>query len=260
VRSSNPVLTRLTPGAAGPPTGAGPYGSEPYPGVVTAPAVADRMTVDDVVVRTAGLLAVLGIAGAITWAIVPYSALTPVWIGGAVGGLILGLIIAFARVTNPAVILPYAAVEGIFLGAVSKAYNAWFEGIVLQAVFATFGIFFIMALLYKARVIRATPRFVKYVMAAVVGAAAVVVLNLVLSLVFHINTHLRDGSPIAIGFSLLMIVLASLTFVVDFGQIEEGVQQGLPKKYAWLGAYGILVSLVWLYLDILRLLSYLRDD
>jgi uncharacterized YccA/Bax inhibitor family protein len=259
VRSSNPVLTRLTPETAGPPAGASPYGSETYPGVVTAPAVADRMTVDDVVVRTAGLLAIVGISGALAWTMVPDRLLLPVWIGAAMGGLILGLVIAFARIANPAVIVPYAIVEGVFVGIVSKFFENQFEGIVLQAALGTFGLFFVMALLYKARVIRATPLFVKIVMSALIGVVGLIVLNLVLSL-FGINTHLRDGSGLAIVFSLVVIVIASLTFVLDFAQIEEGVRQGLPKKYAWLSAFGILVGLIWLYLEILRLLSYLRDD
>jgi uncharacterized YccA/Bax inhibitor family protein len=259
VRSSNPVLTRLTPETAGPPAGASPYGSETYPGVATAPAVADRMTIDDVVVRTAGLLAVLGISGALAWVIVPDSLLLPIWIGAAMVGLVLGLVIAFKQVANPAVIVPYAIVEGVFVGIVSKFFESRFEGIVVQAALGTFGLFFIMALLYKARVIRATPRFVKMVLSAVVGVFALMLMNLVLGL-FGVNMGLRDGGGLAIVFSLVVIVVASLTFVLDFAQIEEGVRQGMPKKYAWLSAFGILVGLIWLYLEILRLLSYLRDD
>jgi uncharacterized YccA/Bax inhibitor family protein len=260
VRSSNPVLTRLTPTTA-PPQGATQYGyapQAPYPSVV-APTVTDRMTVDDVVVRTAGLLALLGISGAFAWVLVPDRLLGPVWIGAAMVGLILGLVISFGRVANPAVIIPYAIVEGVFVGVVSKAYERLFNGIVLQAALGTFGLFFLMALLYKARVIRATPMFVKMVMGALVGVVGLIVLNLVLSL-FGVNTHLRDGSGLSIVFSLVIIVIASLTFVLDFAQVEEGVRVGLPKQYAWLSAFGILVGLVWLYLEILRLLSYLRDD
>jgi uncharacterized YccA/Bax inhibitor family protein len=265
VRSSNPVLTRLTPETLGSPRGASEYGSDTtYPGVVTAPAVADRMTIDDVVVRTAGLLAVLGISGALAWAMVPDRLLLPVWIGAAMGGLILGLIIAFARVANPAVIIPYAIVQGVFVGIVSKFFENRFDGIVLQAALGTFGLFFIMAMLYKARVIRATPMFVRVVMSALIGVVGLILLNFVLSL-FGINTGLRGdadggGGALAIGFSIVVIIIASLTFVLDFAQIEEGVREGLPKKYAWLSAFGILVGLVWLYLEILRLLSYLRDD
>jgi uncharacterized YccA/Bax inhibitor family protein len=257
VRSSNPVLTRLTPETLGPP-GASQYDTA-YPGVVTETAVADRMTIDDVVVRTAGLLGILGISGALAWAMVPESLLVPVWIGAAMAGLVLGLVIAFKQVANPAVIVPYAIVEGVFVGIVSKFFEYRFPGIVVQAALGTFGLFFLMALLYKARVIRATPFFVKMVMSAVVGVVALMLMNFVLSL-FGVNMGLRDGGGLAIVFSLVVIVVASLTFVLDFAQIEEGVRQGMPKKYAWLSAFGILVGLIWLYLEILRLLSYLRDD
>jgi uncharacterized YccA/Bax inhibitor family protein len=264
VRSSNPVLTRLTPetqAAQGAGMGYGQDVGYP-PGVVTAPT--DRMTVDDVVVRTVALLALLGISGAAAWAavamgIIPVEYTAAVWIGAAVIGLILGLVISFARITNPVIICAYAIVEGVFVGMVSKAYENAFEGIVLQAVVGTFGLFFLMAMLYKARVIRATPKFVRFVTAGVIGVVALMLVNLVLGL-FGFNTHLRDGSPIAIGFSLLVIVIASLTFVLDFDQIEEGVRAGIERKYAWWGAFGILVGLIWLYLEILRLLSYLRDD
>jgi uncharacterized YccA/Bax inhibitor family protein len=254
------VLTRLTPethGSREPVSYATDTAS--YPGSVVTSDVADRMTIDDVVVRTAGLLALLGVSGALAWAIVPPELVVPAWIGAAMVGLVLGLVIAFARVTNPAVIGAYAVVEGVFVGLVSKYFESFYSGIVMQAAFGTFGIFFLMAMLYKSRVIRATPKFVRMVTAAVVGVVAVIVINLLLSL-FGFNTGLRDGGPLAIGFSLVVIVIASLTFVLDFAQIEEGVRAGMPKRYAWACAFGILVGLIWLYLEILRLLSYLRGE
>ena len=129
----------------------------------------------------------------------------------------------------------------------------------LQAVVATFGVFFLMAMLYKAKVIRATPAFVQGMIAVMVGLFAVMLINLVLAL-FGVNTGLRDGSPLAIGFSLVCIVVASLSFVLSFKEIEEGVRMGLPQRYSWVAAFGILVSLVWLYIEILRLLSYFQGD
>ena len=116
-----------------------------------------------------------------------------------------------------------------------------------------------MALLYKSRVIRATPRFTRIVIGAVVGLFALMLVNFVLSL-FGVSTGLREGGTIGIIFSLVCIVVAALTFVLDFDQVEEGVRQGLPQRYAWSCAFGILVGLIWLYLEILRLLSYLRGD
>ncbi len=129
----------------------------------------------------------------------------------------------------------------------------------LQAVVATFGVFFLMAMLYKMRVIRATPKFARGLVAAMAGVFGVMMINLVLSL-FGVQTGLRDGGLLAIGFSLVCIVIASLSFILSFHEVEEGVRMGLPQRYAWTAAFGILVSLVWLYIEILRLLSYLQGD
>jgi uncharacterized YccA/Bax inhibitor family protein len=260
VRSSNPVLTRLTPETrTGYSQPAGyPQQATSYPSTVITPAETDRMTVDDVVVRTVGLLALTGLSGALAWAIVPDNLLYAAWIGAAMVGLVIGLIITFARITNPLLIGAYAVIEGVFVGMVSKAYESAYSGIVLQAVIGTFGIFFLMAILYKSRVIRATPRFTRWVIGALWGVFAIIIVNALLSWVFHINTHLRDGSPLAIVFSLVVIGIASLTFIVDFDQVERGVAAGLPRRFAWLSAFGILVGLIWLYLEIIRLLGYLR--
>ncbi|HET8681171.1 MAG TPA: Bax inhibitor-1/YccA family protein [Micromonosporaceae bacterium] len=289
MKTSNPVLSRLgetaaqqraggyaQPGYAQPGYGQPGYGqyghaqpgygrpggypaAEGYP--PAAPPAVRPMTIDDVVVRTVGLLALTGLAGALAWVLVPDRLLFPVWIGAALVGLVLGLVIAFARLTNPLLIGAYAVVEGVFVGLVSDYYEniAGFEGIVLQAAVATFGVFFLMAMLYKARVIRATPKFVRFVIGGIVGVLAVILVNFVLSL-FGVDTGLRSGGPLAIIFSLVVIAFAALSFILDFAQIEEGVRQGLPQQYAWACAFGILVGLIWMYLEILRLLSYLRGD
>jgi uncharacterized YccA/Bax inhibitor family protein len=255
VRTSNPVLTRLGQAAAR--ERATGYGY-PTEGGYSAPPTVRTMTVDDVVVRTVALLAITGVVGAFTWAIVPIEMSFAVAIAGAMIGLVLGLVISFARVTNPLVIGAYAAVEGVFLGAVSEAFNAAYPGIVLQAVIGTFGLFFVMAGLYKIRAIRATPRFVRGVIAAMIGLFALMMINLVLSF-FNVDTGLRSGGALAIIFSVACIIVASLSFVLSFAEVEEGVRYGLPERYAWHASFGILVSLVWLYLEILRLLGYLRD-
>jgi len=269
VKSHNPVLSRLGEAAererATAHAPAGPYGqpgmAQPYPsglGTSSAPPTVQTMTIDDVVVRTVALLAITGLAGAAAWIMVPESLVLPVWIGAAMLGLVLGLVISFARVTNPLVIGAYAVVEGVFLGVVSEYFESRWDGIVLQAAIGTFGVFFLMAILYKAKVIRATPKFVRGVIAAMLGVFALMLMNWVLSM-FGVNTHLRDGSPLAIGFSIVVIVIAALTFILDFQQVEDGVRYGLPRKYAWACAFGILVGLIWLYLEILRLLSYFRE-
>jgi uncharacterized YccA/Bax inhibitor family protein len=280
VKSHNPVLGRLgqaaerervaaygAPGQYGQPGYGQPgYGQpgygQPYPttgAYPTAPPTVEAMTIDDVVVRTVGLLGLTGISAAASWVAIPDELTMAAWIGAAMIGLVLGLVISFAQIANPFLIIAYAAVEGVFLGQVSKYYESFFNGIVLQAVIGTFGVFFLMAILYKFRVIRATPRFVRGVIAAGVGILALLLINLVLSL-FGVETHLRDGGPLAIGLSLVIIVVAALFFILDFHQIEEGVRYGLPRKYAWLSAFGILVTMIWMYLELLRLLSYLQGD
>ncbi|HEX5740508.1 MAG TPA: Bax inhibitor-1/YccA family protein [Pilimelia sp.] len=264
MKSHNPVLSRLGEAAqrervAGyaPPAPTG----QPYPtgaGFGAAPPQVAPMTVDDVVVRTVGLLALVGVSGAVAWRTVPQELALPVLLGAAVTGLVLGLVIAFARVSNPLVIGAYALVQGAFLGLISKFFEARFPGIVVQAALGTFGTFFLMTGLYRLRVIRATPRFARVVIAAVIGVVALMLVNLVLAL-FDVNMGLRDGGPLAIGFSVVCIVVAALTFILDFHQVEEAVRYGLPRKFAWNCAFGLVVGLVWMYLEILRLIGYLRD-
>jgi uncharacterized YccA/Bax inhibitor family protein len=268
VRSSNPVLTRLTPvtqrpyqpPVAGYPPMSTPTGpSVSYP---AATAYADRMTIDDVVVRTVALLGLTGLSGAIAWALIPDSLLFPAWIGAALVGLVLGLVISFSRTANPALIGTYAVVEGVFVGLASKVFDARYPGIVVQAAVGTFGVFFLMSMLYKFKVLRATPKFTRGVLGAMLGIVVVIAANWILAL-FGVTTGLRgnaDGSAgmLAIGFSLFVIVIAALTFILDFDLIERSVEQGAPRAMAWTCAFGLLVGLIWVYLEVLRLLSYLR--
>ncbi|KAB1914797.1 Bax inhibitor-1/YccA family protein [Micromonospora sp. AMSO31t] len=279
MKTSNPVLARLgqaaererAAGYAQP----GPYGQpgypqqypqypqqQPYPsghGYPAAPPTVTPMTLDDVVVKTVLMLGILGASAAAAWVLVPDALTGVAWIGAAVVGLVLGLVISFSRMANPALVVAYSIVEGVFVGMVSKTFDRLYDGIVLQAVVATFGVFFLMAMIYKARIIRATPKFARIMVAIIAGLFGVMLINLVLAL-FGVNTHLRDGSPLAIGFSLVCIVVASLSFVLNFAEIEEGVRMGLPQRYSWTAAFGIVVGLVWLYLEILRLLSYFQGD
>ncbi|MEV4479274.1 Bax inhibitor-1/YccA family protein [Micromonospora coxensis] len=272
MKTSNPVLARLGQAAerersAGyAPPGQYGYGQpgipQQYPGqpgYPVAPAATGTMTLDDVVVKTVALLGILGVSAVAAWVLVPDALLGAAWIGAAMVGLVLGLIISFSRMANPALVIAYAVVEGAFVGLVSKVFETRYDGIVLQAVVATFGVFFVMTMLYKARVIRATPKFVKGMIAVMAGLFAVMLINFVLFL-FGVNTGLRDGSPLAIGFSLVVIVVAALSFVLSFKEVEDGVRMGLPARYSWTAAFGIVVSLVWLYLELLRLISYFQGD
>jgi uncharacterized YccA/Bax inhibitor family protein len=276
VKTSNPVLSRLgqaaerersagyTPaGPYGPATGQPGYG-QPYPtaeGYPAAPPAVQPMTVDDVVVKTVTLLGITGLSAVAAWNLIPDALIGAGWIGAAVVGLVLGLIISFSRMANPALVVTYAVVEGVLVGLVSKFFEniMGYEGIVLQAVVATFGVFFLMAVLYRARVIRATPKFVRGMIAVMAGLFAVILINFVLAL-FGVSTGLRDNGAVGIIFSLVCIVVASLSFILSFNEVEEGVRMGLPQRYSWTAAFGILVSLIWLYLEVLRLLSYFQGD
>ena len=258
MKSSNPVLTRLGQAADQQRSAGNGYG-QPYPTTpgYLAPPVAQPMTIDDVVVKTVVLLGLTGISAVLAWTLIPDSYTGAAWIGAAIVGLVLGFVIAFSRIANPALVITYAVVEGVFVGMVSKTFEAFYNGIVLQAVVATFGVFFLMAFLYKSRVIRATPRFTKGLIAVMGGLFMIMLINLVLSL-FGVHTGIRDNGAIGYLFSIVCIVVAALSFILDFDQIEQGVRMGLPQRYSWTRAFGILVGLIWLYLEILRLLSYLQ--
>lgn len=263
MQSSNPVLTRLQPE----PVTASGYGYQGQPATsyadVISPASTDRMTIDDVVVRTVGLLLLTAISGAATWTLVPVEYMRPAWYGSMLVGLVIGLVISFARITNPLLIGAYAVVEGAFLGLVSKVYETLWSGIVIQAAIGTLGIFLVMSMLYKFRVIRATPRFTRGLIAAVSGLCIVILVNFVLITFFNFDSPIRNGVGskggfIAIAFTVVVLIVASLTFILDFDLIEQSVRQGAPRKMAWTCAFGLLVGLIWVYLEVLRLLSYLR--
>lgn len=264
VKSSNPVLGRFSAAAQTPTYSVpgGPAGLDHgYTGPVQTGSRADVMTIDDVVVKTVTLLGLTSLFAALAWAMVPLQSIQPVWLVAMIVGMVLGLVISFARITNPAIIGAYAIIEGVFLGAVSKAYNHIFGGgIVVQAVVATLGVFTIMAALYKFRIIRATPRFMKIVIGITSGLMVVMLVNLGIYLFTGSVGPLRDGGGLAIIFSLVCIVVAALMFVVSFRQIEDGIAAGLPRKYGWIGAFGLLVEIIWMYLEFLRLLSYFSED
>jgi uncharacterized YccA/Bax inhibitor family protein len=254
VRSSNPVLIRLGEAASAERSSIG-YG----------PLTTERMmSLDDVVVRTVGLLVLTGVSAALSWNLLtggPILALAA--FGSMLAGLVLGLVIAFARITNPVVIGAYAVVEGVLLGLVSKFFEARYPGIVIQAVVGTFGVFAGMAALYKLRVLRATPKFTRFVIGALIGVVVLSMVNWIVAM-FGGNLHLVeygvDGKVgfLPIIFSLVCIGVGALTFILDFDMIEQGVRYGLPEKYAWYCAFGLLVGLIFLYWQILRLLGYLR--
>jgi uncharacterized YccA/Bax inhibitor family protein len=268
VRSSNPVLTRLGEAsrreraAVSPDYDLGGY--QVQQPTYQPQALHDAMTVDDVVVRTVSLLLVTGITGALSWLFIPDGPMVAVsMIGSSLAALVLGLVISFARITNPVPIVAYAVLEGAMLGVVSRWFESAYNGIVIQAVVGTLGVFIAMAVLYKKRVLRATPKFTRFVLGALIGIVVLSLVNFGAAAFGH-NLHLIEyGVTGKVGmmpiiFSLAAIAIGALTFILDFDMVEQGARAGLPQKYSWYCAFGLLVGLIFLYWQILRLLGYAR--
>lgn len=232
------------------------YQQPAYDGPRTSPRL---LTLDDVVAKTATVLGMAIVVGGLTAYLVPAADAYKVMIPGLIVGLVLSLIVIFKRSTNPALILSYAAAEGVFLGSLTGVFNAIYPGIAMQAIVGTLGVFAGMLFVYKTGAIRVTPKFTKMLIGAMVGVLVLMVFNMLGAWVFGFETGLRTDSPIGIIFSLVCIAIASLSFLLDFDQIDKALKAGAPAQYAWYFAFGLMVTLVWLYIEILRLLSYFRD-
>ena len=279
--SSNPVFRSLPKGQGGYAqfgTGAGGYGAQAVqadPYVTQYPdqrqtGVARPLTIDDVVTRTGITLAVVTAVGVASYFLVSQNLalMMPFTLVGALGGLAMVLIATFGRKQdNPAIVLSYAALEGLFLGAASFLFanlvSTGGPGMIAQAIVGTLGVFFGMLVVYKTGAIRVTPKLTRMIIAGLFGVMALMLLNIVLAL-FGVGGGegfgLRSGGPLAIGFSLLCIALAAFSFLIDFDAADQMVRAGVPSKAGWGIALGLTVTLVWLYLEILRLLSYFQND
>ncbi len=253
--SSNPALTR-SPAFTGnrPPDTVDPL-EQAYLAPAATSTQTGRMTVEDVVVRTGLLLATAVATGAVTWSL----GLGRLAFPAAIVGLVLALVIIFKQVTSPAAIFAYAAIEGVFLGGISQLFNDAYPGIVVQAVAGTAGVTAGMLALYRSGRIRVTPQFTKMVVGATIGFFVLIVVNLVAGIFTDGGLGLREG-PLGIVVGLVAIALASLNLVLDFDLIEKSARQGAPARYGWFAAFALMVTLVWLYVEILRLLAILRGD
>jgi uncharacterized YccA/Bax inhibitor family protein len=245
-------------GAAGstyaPPAPHDPYAApSPY-----ARSTTRYMTMDDVVTKTGLTFLVTVVAAAAIWAL-PGSTGWALALPAILVGLVLGLVISFKMISNPVATLAYAAVEGVFLGAISEAFDLRWPGIVIQAVVGTLGVFAGMLVVYKTGAIRVTPKFTRWIIGALIGVLVLVVVNLIASFITPGGLGLREGGPVAIIFSLVVIGVGALSLLLDFDMADEAIRRGAPAKFAWYIAFGLLVTVVWLYLEILRLLSYFRD-
>ena len=266
--TSNPAFRNLPSGGfGGGYAGFQPQG-QPYPGVPgyggypAPPTTGDRpMTVDDVVTKTAMTLGLALVVGVITAFAVLNGTINPFppMIIGLLVGLVLSLVIIFRQKASPALVLSYSAAEGLFLGAITGVFEYLYHGIALQAVLGTALVFGTMLVVYRTGAIKVTPKLPKWIIGATVAAAGLMLVNLLLAL-FGVNTHLREAGPLGIGISLLFIGIAAFNFLLDFDMADQMIRAGAPSRYAWYVAFGLMVTLVWLYLEILRLLSYLNQE
>ena len=221
----------------------------------------DTMTIEGTVNKTAVLLLLALMTSAWTWRL--YFTATDslaIWIlGGALGGFVVAMVTVFkkqwAGVTAPL----YALLEGLVLGGISSALEGRYPGIVIQAVGLTFGTLFGLLFAYKSRLIRATENFKLGVVAATGGIALVYLATMILGLFGIRMPYIHESGLIGIGFSLFVVIVAALNLVLDFDFIESGAAQGAPKFMEWYGAFGLMVTLIWLYIEILRLLSKMRE-
>ena len=226
----------------------------------------ERMTIDGTINKTLVLLGMVSISALGTYALSmerPELSLM-LGLGGAIGGFIMTLVIIMSRPQQPQVLMGiYALLEGLFIGAfsfmVENYYLGGSEGIVLQALAGTVAVFLTMLTLYRARIIKPTEKFV-LVVSSMAGAIMMLYLfNFILSFMGASVPFLHSSGPIGIGISLVFVGVAALFLIMDFGMIENGVKHGAPKNMEWYGAFGLTITLVWLYFEMLKLIAKLRD-
>lgn len=221
-----------------------------------------RMTYDDVIMKTVFTLTLVLVGAAVGW-FVP-----ALMLPGAIVGLVLGLVNSFKKEPSPALILAYALFEGLFLGGISGLMEAGFPGIVVQALLGTLSVFLVTLVLFRNAKVRATPKMTRFFIIALAGYALFSLINFGLMIFgatdspWGVRSMDIPGTNIPFGLilGLLAIGLAAFSLIVDFTSIEQGVQRGVPTKYSWTAAFGLTVTLVWLYVEILRLLAILRGN
>lgn len=224
------------------------------------------MTIDDVVTRTASTLGTVVLTAVLAWVLLPVDQGNigksyGIAIGAAIVALALALVQSFKRKPVPALILAYAAFEGVFLGVISSAVSTYLSpGVVVQAVMGTMAVFAGVLIAYKMRWIRVTRRFYGFVMAAAMGFVLLMVANLLFS-VFGGGDGLgfRSGG-MGILFGVIGIILGACFLALDFKQVEDGVTYGAPREESWMAAFGLTMTLVWIYLEMLRLFSILSGN
>jgi len=221
------------------------------------------MTINGTINKTFLMLLLVVLGGSYTWKVafetVNPNAVMPWMIGGAIGGLIAALVIIFRPKSARFVAPVYAVLEGLFLGAISAFFEAKFPGIVMQAVALTIGTMFIMLFLYRTGIIKVTQKFMAGVMAATGAVALFYIITMIMGMFGADTSFMSGNSLMSIGISAVVVAIAALNLVLDFHFIVEGSKSKAPKYMEWYGAFSLMVTLIWLYLELLRLLSKLSS-
>jgi uncharacterized YccA/Bax inhibitor family protein len=252
LRSSNPVFTNAPRPTWGPV-------ATPTPGELeTMYAAPARLTYEDVILHTGGLLVLLALTGAVGWTI-SSDGNPGIAIAAGLVALGLGWWASMSARVRPAVILAYTALEGVFVGAISHAYETRTHGVIGQALLGTAAIFLVMLGLHKSGRLRATPRMQRIVFGVLLGVVALSLIDLLLYGFGGRVPLLNDHTPLGVIVSLVILGVASLQFTLDFAWVEESVKRGAPRQEAWRLSFGLVVSFVWVYLELLRLLDKIRS-
>ena len=230
------------------------------------PADIGRMTYDDVIVKTAGCLGILVVGAAVALA-VPQGTGSMLMILGALGGFALAMVNTFKKQPSPGLILAYALLEGFFLGGLTRILDNLFPGVGIQAVVGTLSVFAVTLVLFKSGKVRATPKLMRFFMIALIGYAVFALVNVVMMMTgavttpFGLSTSVEImGIPLGVFIGFLAIGLAAFSLIMDFTSIEAAISAGAPQRFSWTAAFGLTVTLVWLYVEIIRLLAILRGD
>ena len=231
-----------------------------YGGAIDATA---RMTLSGTVNKTGILLLCAFATAAWTWRLFvqsgDFTTVTPLLLVGGIGGFICAMVTIFKKEWSPVTAPIYALLEGLLLGGLSALFKVRYPGIAIQAVSLTFGTLFVLLVAYSSGLIKVTQKFRLGIVAATGGIMVFYLLQMLLGLFGFRFLAVNGSGPIGIAFSLFVVAIAALNLVLDFDFIEQGVNFGAPKYMEWYGAFGIMVTLVWLYLEILRLLSKMRS-
>jgi len=216
-----------------------------------------RMTIEDVVAKTGFLFTILVVVGAIAWR---SNLGTGALMLGFLGGFVLAMIISFSKSIKPGLVVAYAALEGLALGTLSSYYESYYPGIVSQAVIGTMAAFAGVLIMYRNGTLRATPQFTRALIGAAIGYFILGLVSLVASF-FGVGQGYGFYGVSGLGLLLAVagVAIASLFLVLDFDQIQKGVNNGVPEKESWRASFGLMVTIVWLYLEVLRLISILRN-